>query len=106
MSAKHLQLQHIQDVPKENVILELITYNREKYNRYDKITLDDLLKKVEHGSVNWINLDGLSNTSLIEKMQSHFCLNSLIVEDILQDQRPKAEEYDDYLFVTLKMLYK
>jgi magnesium transporter len=28
------------------------------------------------------------------------------VEDILNDQRPKAEEYEDYLFVTLKMLYR
>jgi magnesium transporter len=30
----------------------------------------------------------------------------LLVEDILNDQRPKAEEFEDYLFVTLKMLYR
>jgi magnesium transporter len=29
-----------------------------------------------------------------------------LIDDVLSDQRPKAEEFDDYLFFTLKMLYK
>lgn len=56
--------------------------------------------------VNWINVDVLSDVSIIEALQSHFNLHALIVEDIMNDQRPKAEEFDDYVFFTLKMLYR
>jgi magnesium transporter len=102
---EHTHLHHPVD-NKHKVILELITYNREKYDRYDSLSIDDLLKKIEPDRVNWVNLDGLSNVSLVEKIQSHFCLHALLVDDILHDQRPKGEEYEDHVFVTLKMLYK
>lgn len=89
-----------------NVILELITYNREKYNKYEAVDPDELLSKLQPDQVNWVNLDGLNNQDTIEKLQSHFCLHTLLIEDVLADQRPKAEEYEGYLFFTLKMLYR
>jgi magnesium transporter len=92
--------------PPEKVILELITYNREKYDRYDDLSVEELIKKIQPDRINWVNVDGLNNQAIIEKLQSHFCFHSLVVDDILNDQRPKVEEYEDYLFVTLKMLYK
>jgi magnesium transporter len=90
----------------ENVILEIITYDRQNYNRFEARSVDDLIPHIRKDQVNWVNLDGLSNAPIIEKLQAHFNLHSLLVEDILNDQRPKAEEYEDYLFVTLKMLYR
>lgn len=90
----------------ERIILELISYNREHYKRIDDLSVDELCKKLEPDHINWINLDGLHNTEIIEKIQKNFSLHSLLVEDILQDQRPKSEEYEDYLFVTMKMLYR
>ena len=92
--------------PADNVILELITYNRENYDRYLAKDATDLLARIKPDRVNWVNLDGLTNDTIIEKLQAHFSLHSLLVEDILNDQRPKAEEYDNYLFVTLKLLYR
>jgi len=89
-----------------NVILEIITYDRQNYNRFEAKSVDDLIPYIRKEQVNWVNLDGLSNTTIIDKLQAHFNLHSLLVEDILNDQRPKAEEYEDYLFVTLKMLYR
>ncbi len=91
--------------PNYQVILELISYNHERYERIDQSSVDELLPKLKPDCVNWINLDGLSNLSIIEKLQAHFCFDSLVLEDILNDQRPKSEEYDDYLYFTLKMLY-
>lgn len=90
----------------EKVILELITYNRENHERYGAADVPELVARIKPEQVNWVNLDGLSNTQIIEKLQGHFSLHALLVEDILNDQRPKAEEYEDYLFVTLKMLYR
>lgn len=97
---------HLPEKPNEQVILELITYNREKYDMYTSNDVDVLLKNLSEERVNWINLDGLNVSPIIEKIQAHFCLHSLMVEDILNDQRPKTEEFEDYLFVTLKMLYR
>lgn len=88
------------------VILELISYNREKYSRTENIDPDDLLNKIVPDQVNWVNLDCLNDQDIIEKVQSQFCLHSLLIEDVLADQRPKAEEYDSYLFFTMKMLYR
>lgn len=97
---------HLPEKPIDQVILELITYNREKHDKYVSNDADALLKNLHKDRVNWINLDGLNVSPIIEKIQSHFKLHSLIVEDILNDQRPKTEEFEDYLFVTLKMLYR
>ena len=91
--------------PNYQVILELISYNAEQHEKFDQNTVDELLVKLKKDRVNWINLDGLSNPGIIEKLQNHFSFHSLVIEDILNDQRPKSEEYEDYLFFTLKMLY-
>jgi len=88
------------------VILELISYDRDTFSKVDGIPADELLTKLQPGKVNWINLDGLNDQDIIEKLQAKFCLHPLLVDDILADQRPKAEEYEDYLFFTLKMLYR
>lgn len=95
-----------ESAPTESVILEVISYDRANYNRFVTKDADELLANIKTDQVNWVNLDGLSNMAIVEKLQTHFSLHSLLVEDILNDQRPKAEEYEDYLFVTLKMLYR
>lgn len=106
MSGKHHPLTHIPSDRDQKVILELITYNREHYYKNVDCTIDEILHEIKGKHVNWINLDGLHQSGIIERIQQHFNLHSLLVDDILNDQRPKTEEYDDHLFVTLKMLYK
>jgi magnesium transporter len=97
----------LEDPPKpENVILELISYNRESHERIDNIRIDELIKGLNPERINWINMDGMGDVTIIEKLQSHFCFDALTLDDVINDQRPKAEEYEDYLFFTLKMLYR
>ena len=87
------------------VILELIQYDKDNYKKLDHQSIDDMLNHFNPEKVNWINLDGLNNNSIIEKLQNRFGLHSLLIEDILNEQRPKSEEYDDYLYFTMKMLH-
>ncbi len=94
------------DLITQRVILELIQYTPTQYVRYDNLTIDGLLEHLQLEQVNWINIDCLHDPGMIEKLQARFNLHSLLIEDVLNDQRPKAEEYDDYLFFTLKMLYR
>ncbi len=57
-------------------------------------------------TVTWINVDGVHDLDLIRTLGERFNLHPLLLEDIVNTrQRPKVDEYADYLFVVLKMLY-
>lgn len=94
-------------IPAESkIILELIQYNEKEYVAFDNLGIEELLKKQQPQLVNWINLDGLSDAKIINRIGESFSLHSLLLEDIISEHQPKVEEYDDYLFFTLKMLYR
>ncbi|MBS1557404.1 MAG: magnesium/cobalt transporter CorA [Bacteroidetes bacterium] len=90
----------------DRVILELIQYNEKEFSRYDALSIDELLKKQRADLVNWINLDGLTDGGLVNKIGTQFSLHSLLLEDITSEHSPRVEEYDEYLFFSLKMLYR
>ncbi|MEM9984291.1 MAG: magnesium/cobalt transporter CorA [Bacteroidota bacterium] len=53
----------------------------------------------------WINIDGIHEVELIKAVGLHFGLHPLTQEDIANtEQRPKSEEFEDYLFVLIKMI--
>ena len=56
-------------------------------------------------TVSWINIDGLHDVSIFEKLGHHFDIHALLLEDILNThQRPKLDEAQGHLLVILKML--
>jgi magnesium transporter len=64
-------------------------------------------KKHSHaGKITWINIDGLNETEVLEDLGKCFGLHPLVLEDMLNtEQRPKIEDYDDYIYIVVKMLY-
>ena len=55
--------------------------------------------------VTWINVNGIHNVALIELLGKHFDLHPLTLEDIVNTtQRPKVEEFPNYVYVVLKMM--
>jgi len=91
----------------EKVILELISYDENSFSSKENLNIDELLNQCNLKLVNWINVDGLSDGELIKKIAQKFNLHYLLVEDILNtDHQPKADEYEEHLFFTLKMLYR
>jgi magnesium transporter len=59
----------------------------------------------EDATVTWINVNGLHHTKSLEELGACFHLHPLVLEDILHtDQRPKLDDYGDYLFIVLKIL--
>lgn len=92
--------------PSDNhVILELIQYNEKEYAMQADIPVDEMLAQFKPDYINWINVDGLHDKAIVLKLGKHFKLHPLLIDDILSDHQPKAEEFDDYLFFTMKMLY-
>ncbi len=93
--------------PSSNIILEMISFNEKSFSRVENIPIDEILQKCDRQSINWINIDGLSDTSIIKKVGEHFNLHYLLLDDIMNtDHRPKVDEYDNHLFLTMKMLYR
>ncbi|MCM8569996.1 magnesium/cobalt transporter CorA [Gramella jeungdoensis] len=86
--------------------LDVIDYNLENYERFTSTSTEDAFKFVDEDRITWFNIDGLSNVDEIKKLGEYYELHPLILEDIVNTgQRPKIEEYQDYLFIVSKMLY-
>jgi magnesium transporter len=86
--------------------LEIIDYSKDRYDRIDTENVEVAFdfKGTEH--VTWVNVNGLNNATEIERLGDHYKLHPLIQEDIVSvNQRPKIDEYDEYLFIVFKMLH-
>ncbi len=84
-----------------------VTYNEQEY-RESTSTLFKECPVIAKGAatVTWVNVNGLQNTQNLEELGQCFGLHPLVLEDILNtDQRPKLDDYGDYLFIVLKMLH-
>lgn len=65
----------------------------------------DIRSLREARGVSWINVEGLHETDLIQSVGDDFGIHPLVLEDVVHvGQRPKVEEYEDYLYVVLTML--
>lgn len=86
--------------------LDIIDYSKEYYERFETQTIADVFKYEDASRITWINVNGLSDTAAIVALGNHFELHPLIQEDIVSThQRPKIDEYDDYLYLVFKMLH-
>lgn len=88
----------------EQIKITVLDYDQNTVEEFSPETPEDCLKYQEKSTVTWINVDGLHQVDLIEKLCSGFGLHPLTVEDILNTtQRPKLDIFEDYLFLVLKM---
>jgi magnesium transporter len=85
--------------------MALIVYDREHYLKKEIDTVEEALALKDSPAVTWINIDGLHDIDLIESVGRQFGIHPLTQEDIVTiGQRPKAEEFDDYVYIVIKML--
>ncbi len=88
------------------IILHLLDYDQENLTERDIKTIKDSLPFKEGPTVTWLNISGVYNTKIIEDVGKYFNIHPLALEDIANTtQRPKVEEYDDYIFIIFKMAY-
>lgn len=87
------------------VKISVIQYDSESFTESIYTDIAELKKSVGNfPGVSWINIDGLHNTEVIEEISGLIKLHKLTIEDILNiSQRPKVDEFDNYLYVVVKM---
>lgn len=85
--------------------IQIIDYDSDNLQERELKDIKEAVPLKDTGSVTWINVDGVHDTEVIKSIGENFGLHPLVMEDIVNTgQRPKIEEYDDYLFFSVKML--
>jgi magnesium transporter len=99
-------LVHIGEKKAEEVKITIIDYDQSNFEEREVENVEECLPFKDKPTVTWINVDGLHEVEVVEKMGNAFGIHPLVLEDILHTgQRPKMEDFGDYLFIVLKMLY-
>ncbi len=67
--------------------------------------VDVLPQKIEATEKIWLDLDGLADTKLVEKIGDLFKIHPLSLEDVVNtEQRSKLDNYQDHFLFILKMI--
>ena len=87
---------------KQVTTVSTISYNEDEYF----VTKEELKGKPNKGLTAFIDIVGLTDEVAIATIGKQFNLNNLILEDLVDTlQRPKIDEYENYVFGVFKMLY-
>jgi magnesium transporter len=100
-------LVHIGDKKVDKPRITLMEFNESRLNEQELKTFTGWQQVTEGNTVTWLDIGGVHQISLIEQIGDIFKLHPLLLEDIVNtDQRPKLDDYDQYLYVVVKMLYR
>jgi magnesium transporter len=88
------------------VDISVLHYNEDKFDEKKPKNIAETISLINSFSgVTWINIDGLHDEKSIEEICTFLDIHKLSMEDILSvNQRPKLEEYPDYLQAFIKMI--
>jgi len=90
----------------EEVKISFIDYDEERFKEKEVTSIEECFPFRDTPTVTWINIDGLHEVKPIEKIGTYFKIHPLVLEDIVNtDQRPKLEDFGDYILVILRMIY-
>ena len=99
-------LVHIGEQRTEQVQFQLIQYDEQHFTESMPESIDYLGELFKQEGVSWLNFDGVHDINVVETTGKQFNIHPLVLEDIVHTgQRPKVEDYHDYLFVIFKMIY-
>ena len=98
-------LVHVGKKKIEKVKIDIIDYDEKHFESKEARKIEDCFPFKKKPTATWINICGVHDTGIIQKMGKEFEIHPLVLEDIVNTtQRPKMEDYDNYMFIVLKML--
>ncbi|MDD5456301.1 MAG: magnesium/cobalt transporter CorA [Candidatus Margulisbacteria bacterium] len=91
--------------PGDYVKITLFSYSEDKFEEKELKEVREYLDYKEKKSISWINIDGVHDHKIIKDVEEMLGLHPLVIEDLTNtSQRPKYEDFGDYIFILLKML--
>ncbi len=89
----------------ERVLISVIDYDEAHAEFKEDVSVEEAFPYRDTSSVSWVNVSGIHDASIVERIGKHFSFHPLMMEDILHaEQRPKLEHYGDFLFIVLRMI--
>jgi magnesium transporter len=86
-------------------VIQIMDFDAENLEEVEGATVADCTRFLNTESVTWISVYGLHELSVIRELGEMFGIHGLALEDIINTgQRAKLEEYDDTLYLVLKLL--
>jgi len=99
-------LVHVGERKVDETRIKMLAYDAQHVEETGLRLLDQCVPPIDRSGVTWINVDGLHEAEALGRLGQRFGLHPLVIEDILNtDQRPKQEDYGEYVYVVLKSLY-
>jgi magnesium transporter len=99
-------LVHIGEPKTDRITISVFNYDEIHFQEKEVKTIEECFPFKDMSGVTWIDIDGVHEPEILEKLGGCFGLHSLVLEDIFNtDQRPKIEDYNDYIYIVLKMIY-
>jgi len=97
---------HIGEKKVELAKIRILDYDEIQYEEKEAQTIEECFPFKDKPTITWINIDGLHQVDIIEKIGKNLDFHPLLLEDILNtEQRPKIEDFDTHIYLVLKMLY-
>ncbi|MDD4968120.1 MAG: magnesium/cobalt transporter CorA [Paludibacter sp.] len=89
----------------DKIVLKAMDFNLEDVSELEVSTSDDLVALKKSKKLSWLNVDGLDNVELMENLAKVFKIEHNILSDVMNPSaRPKMQEYENGIFVTIKMV--
>ena len=99
------ELVHVGDRKADKVKISVIDYDEKIFQEKEIANIEEVFPFKDTPTVTWVNINGLHEISIIEKIGANFGMHPLTLEDIVNTgQRPKYEDFDRYIFIVFKML--
>jgi len=99
------ELIHVGEKKVDKVKISVIDYDDKNFHEKEITNIEETFPFKDTPTVTWVNINGLHEVDIIEKIGNNFEMHPLTLEDIVNTgQRPKYEDFDKYIFLALKML--
>ncbi len=83
----------------------LIDYDLQQAKRITNLTPEACAPYLDTESVSWVDVSGLGNEDILQRLGKVFKLHPLVLEDVVNvPQRPKIEDYEDQLVIITQMV--
>lgn len=85
--------------------MQLFVYDMSNYSEYADFSVSELNTLIDSNKVNWLNIHGLNDLSLLQKIGNHFSIGTYVLSDILNtNKRTRFEESNDHFFFNIKSI--
>jgi magnesium transporter len=89
----------------EELSAQLFVYNKSECIENPDFKISDFTEFSPNESYNWLNVHGIHESEKVAILCSKLNIHDLAIQDLLDvNQRPKFQEFDDYLFFTIKSI--